>query len=325
MGYQVGLLYCKYIDTDQKLQEEKPDHYLGKLYVQTVKDEDKYATKVTDILKSYEEGPLNREKIMYMVNLCLDGIKKTLSDYGIHVNKYVYESDFVFGNDIRCVLNKLAPFCTQEQGGLCLNLSEFGIEKPLILTRGDGTTLYATRDIAYSRYKCADSDFFVNIIGDQQKLEQEQVRSALTLAGEPAYKMRAVYYGLVSIPGKKMSARLGIFVSADEILEEAIKRVKNLSKDLPNDIVFKVVQSAVKYALVAVTPTIPVTFKWQEALNLKRNSAPYILYTMVRIKSILRKAGKRPIAADYSLLSTDEGGQASKKVIYMPCHNPKKL
>jgi arginyl-tRNA synthetase len=94
-----------------------------------------------------------------------------------------------------------------------------------------------------------------------------------------------------------MSGRRGRFVSADELIDEAVKRAgEELAKRglIPaenRDVAESVGIGAVKFAILSVSPTRPLTFAWEKVLDFDRNSGPFIQYAYVRAKSVLLKAG----------------------------------
>jgi arginyl-tRNA synthetase len=115
----------------------------------------------------------------------------------------------------------------------------------------------------------------------------------------------------VTLPGYKMSGRRGHYISFDEAMDEAVKRAyEEVSKRSPQlaeeekrRISNFVGIGAVRYALVEVDISKPVSFTWDRVLNFEKNSAPYIQYTHARACSIMRKAGTEPKKPSYELLS----------------------
>jgi len=189
--------------------------------------------------------------------------------------------------------------------------SEYHIPS-LTLTRSDGTTLYTTRDIAYSLWKFERVERVVNVIGAEQTLAQLHLKIALCALGYKgfAFNQRHFAYGLVELPGYKMSSRRGRFITFDEVINEAVRRAKaEVSKrtpDLPEDqreqIANTIAISAVKYALLSVEPTKNVVFVWDKVLNFETNSAPFINYAYTRAVGILRKLGELPPEINYQLI-----------------------
>jgi len=174
---------------------------------------------------------------------------------------------------------------------------------PLTLTRSDGTTLYPTRDIAYSLWKLGRAERVINVIGVQQTLAQTQLRLALYLIGGAELAKRLIHYSYESVrlPGIKMSSRRGRFVTADELVEEAVERAREETlkrglaggKDV-DEIAEKVGIGAIKYTFLSVSPSKVITFKWERVLDFNQNSGPFVQYAYVRARSILRKADCKP-------------------------------
>jgi arginyl-tRNA synthetase len=182
----------------------------------------------------------------------------------------------------------------------------------LTLARSDGTTLYTTRDIAYTLWKFKKAQKVINVIGMEQTLAQLQLKIALYALGFEKYADNLVHfaYNLVSLPGYKMSSRRGHYITFDEVMDDAVKRayeeVSKRSPELSDEEKQKIADfvgiGAVRYALVEVDPSKPVVFTWDRVLNFETNSAPYIQYTHARACSILRKAARKPKNPAYGML-----------------------
>jgi len=183
----------------------------------------------------------------------------------------------------------------------------------LTLVRADGTTLYTTRDVAYTLWKFEKADKVINVIGTDQTLAQLQLRIALHALGYGKYADNLVHfaYNLVAFPGFKMSSRRGRYITLDSVLDEAVKRayeeVSKRSPELSGNEKQEIAQfvgiGAVRYALIEVDVSKPVTFVWDRVLNFEKNSSPYIQYTHARASSILKKAGKRAGEPAFELLN----------------------
>jgi arginyl-tRNA synthetase len=280
---------------------------------------------------AYENGePQAKQLIREVSELCLDGFRKTQERVAISYDSWDWESDFVWSSKVREALDRLAksPFVFSEGGVLefdaekvvnTLNLrSELGLKEdyevpPLTLVRADGTTLYTTRDVAYSLWKFNRADKVVNVIGMEQSLAQLQLKIALYALGFEKEAENFVHfaYNLVSLPGYKMSSRRGHYITFDEVLDEAVERAfEEVSKRSPQlteaekrNIANFVGIGAVRYALLDFDASKPVVFTWDRVLNFETNSAPYVQYTHARACSILRKAARSPERPEYSLLT----------------------
>jgi arginyl-tRNA synthetase len=302
----------------------------GALLEKIGKDEDPEAA-INKLNRAYEAGDPKAERLVRGVSeLCLAGFKETLSRIGVSYDSWDWESDFVWSNHVGQVLQKLekSPYTFVEG-----EVTEFDAQKvvnelglreklglredyevpPLTLVRADGTTLYTTRDVAYTLWKFEKADRVINVIGMEQNLAQLQLRIALHALGYGKYADNLVHfaYNLVTLPGYKMSSRRGHYITFDEVMNEAVKRayeeVSKRSPQLPEEEKQKIADfvgiGAVRYALVEVDTSKPVVFTWDRVLNFEKNSAPYIQYTHARACSILRKAERKPEKPGYTLLN----------------------
>lgn len=294
------------------------------------KDEDPEGA-ISKINAAYEAKDPRAEKLVRQVSeLCLNGFKETLSRIGVSYDSWDFESDFVWSNHVAQVLQRLKklPY-TRLEGGV----PEFDAEKvvdehglrqrlglkedykipSLTLVRSDGTTLYTTRDVAYSLWKFERAEKVINVISMEQNLSQLQLKIALHALGygKQADNLIHFAYNLVTLPGYKMSSRRGRYITFDEVMDEAVKRAyEEVSKRSPQPseeekrkIAEFVGLGAVRYALVQVDTSKPVLFTWDRVLDFEKNSAPYIQYTHARACSIMRKAERKPEKPGYKLLS----------------------
>jgi arginyl-tRNA synthetase len=277
--------------------------------------------EINRLNRAYEDGEPNAKKLVREVSdLCLEGFRKTQARVKISYDSWDWESDFVWSGQVSKVLGQLeaSGFVYSEGGVLefdakkvvsALNLkSKLGLREeqevpPLTLVRADGTTLYTTRDVAYTLWKFSRADKIINVIGMEQSLAQLQLKIALYALGfgKQADSFVHFAYNLVTLPGYKMSSRRGHYITFDQVLDESVQRAfEEVSKRSPQltdtekrNIASFVGIGAVRYALVDVDPGKPVVFTWDRVLNFETNSAPYVQYTHARACSILRKAAKK--------------------------------
>jgi len=286
--------------------------------------------EINRLNRAYEDGEPKAKKLIREVSdLCLEGFRQTMQRVSVTYDSWDWESDFVWSTQVSEVLSRLkaSPFVYSEKGVLefdaekvaktldlkgKLGLSDNNEVPPLTLVRADGTTLYTTRDIAYTLWKFKQAQKVINVIGMEQSLAQLQLKLALYALGYGEFAENFVHfaYNLVTLPGYKMSSRRGHYITFDEVLDEAVqrayeevsKRSPMLSKAEKQKIADFVGLGAVRYALVDVDSGKPVVFTWERVLNFETNSAPYVQYTHARACSILRKAAREPEKADFALL-----------------------
>jgi arginyl-tRNA synthetase len=262
--------------------------------------------------------------------LVLKGFKETLARVSVYYDSWDWESTLTWSNQVNKVIQELkkTPYVYSKQSVLEFDAEkvarDFHLKKPfnlredyeipsLTLIRADGTTLYTTRDIAYSLSKFQNAEKVINVVGMEQTLSQQQLKLALYALRHSDYAENLTHfaYNLVTLPDYRMSSRRGHYITFDEVMDEAVKRAHeevskrspNLSEEEKQKISDLVGIGAVKYALVEVDPTKPVVFTWDRVLNFEKNSAPYIQYSYARAYSILKKASTPSEKPDYALLA----------------------
>lgn len=179
---------------------------------------------------------------------------------------------------------------------ILVKLDEFGINVPLLIQKNDGTSLYATRDIAAAKFRINkfEPEKILYVVGGEQQLYFKQVFKTLDLLGYNSDFVH-IWFGLVSLPDGKMSTRKGRFIYLEDVLNEAIKKASIIIKerdldDVEIEEISKIIGiGAVKYADLSQKRTKNIVFNWDKMLNIKGNSGPYIQYVAVRINSILNQ------------------------------------
>jgi arginyl-tRNA synthetase len=311
-----------------ELEQKHPK--LFKALLEKIGADENSEEEVNRLNRAYENGEPNAKKLIREVSdLCLEGFRKTQARVEIFYDSWDWESDFVWSSQVSEVLQRLkaSPFVYSEGGVLefdaekalrALNLkAKLGLSEdyevsPLTLMRADGTTLYTTRDVAYTLWKFRRAERVVNVIGMEQSLAQLQLKIILYALGFARQAENFVHfaYNLVTLPGYKMSSRRGRYITFDEVLDEAVerayrevsKRSPQLTEEEKRKIADFVGIGAVRYALVDVDASKPVVFTWDRVLNFETNSAPYVQYTHARACSILRKAARKPEKPAHELL-----------------------
>ncbi|MCL2333888.1 MAG: arginine--tRNA ligase [Candidatus Methanoplasma sp.] len=312
-------------------ERDKTDHKLVAYYREANKlmeENDDVKEQIAEMLRKFEAGD---SKIISGVRrtaeAMLNGLKETLSDINVEMDRYTWESDFILDGSAKDVVNKLkgSKYSGQtEDGAWYIDLKDFGIQgknTKFTFTRSDGTTLYTTRDLAYHLDKFKRADKAIDVLGEDQKLGSKQLCSALEIMGSKKIP-EAMFYSFVSLPEGKMSTRKGVVVYLDDLIDEAVSRAMNeirsrrsdLSKEEMAAIARKVGIGAIRYNIVRVHPEKQLVFKWDEALNFDGNSGPYIQYVHARACSMLKKAGEYAHCTDPAMF-TDEYEKALIKVL----------
>ncbi|MGY8669952.1 MAG: arginine--tRNA ligase [Candidatus Poseidoniales archaeon] len=233
----------------------------------------------------------------------LDGMLETLSRMGIGFDTFTRESVFVIDGSVAKVMARLESLeihGTADNGAHFLDLGARGLKgkTEFFFRRGDGSSLYATRDIAYHMWKWQQGFDLLNVLGEDHRLQSKQVGMALEELGEKAPEV--IFYAFIKLPEGKMSTRKGNVVFMDDLLDEAKEHaaavVRELRPELDTDSVEEIAEavgvSAVRFNIIRVSPEKGFTFTWDEALSFEGNSAPFIMYSHTRACSIARKVGR---------------------------------
>ena len=243
-----------------------------------------------------DQEVLNRFEAAYQP--VLDGMLTTLSRLGIDFDTFTKESKFVIDGDVAKLMQRLSEmeiYGEAENGAGYLDLGQRGLKgkTEFFFRRGDGSSLYATRDIAYHMWKWQQSDDLINVLGEDHKLQGKQVAMALTELGERVPEV--LFYSFIKLPEGKMSTRKGNVVFMDDLLEEAQAQaatiVRGLRPDYSESKVLEIAEavgvSAVRFNIIKVSPDKGFTFRWEEALAFEAGSAPFIMYSHTRAHSVM--------------------------------------
>jgi len=239
MGKQVGILAWGVNNIDKKdipkPKYDKADHQTVGFYQKAsklMKEDEKISEELAKIVKKLEEGDKETIELVHNAyNPVLNGMKESMKHINITVDSYIPESNFVKDKSVDVVIEKLkkSKHCGEENNAFYLDMEPFGIQgrnTKFFFVRGDGTTLYATRDIAYHLWKAKQADILINILGEDHKLESRQVEIALDLVGAKKIP-HVIFYSFVSLPGGKMSTRQARVVYIDDLINECIDRAYN--------------------------------------------------------------------------------------------------
>ncbi len=309
-----------------RLEEREPERgWLQKIlnYIESFDDPEE---PVREIMKRYEEGvEPERSLVRSISSFVLEGFKETLKRLDIDFDHWDWESDLLWKGLVKEVLEiaRKSKYYIEYKGAEAIDIPRiireivlkdaevkrhFKLPKrleipPLILVRSDGTTLYTTRDIAYSIYKFRESkaDKVINVVGAEQRLPQLQVRLALLGLGFRREALNMIHYDyeMVGLVGMAMSGRRGLYLALDNVIdevkarakEEVLKRNPGEDPKWVDETAEKIARGAVRFSIVQAGALKPLTFDPEKALSFKENSGPYLQYTYARTMGILNKLG----------------------------------
>ena len=332
-GTQFGKLIVAYKAWGSKEAVEKDGvAELMKLYVKfhdEAEKDDSLNDQARDWFTQMEHG--NEEALaiwQWFVDISLKEYKGTYELLGMEFDHYLGES--FYRDKTADVVNRLtdAKLLKESEGAQIVDLEEYNMA-PCLIMKKDGSSIYATRDLAAIFYRKATWNFdkCLYVTGQEQKLHFAQVFKVVELLGNEWATDSLVHipYGLVSLEGAKLSTRSGNIIYAEDILLEAIDKVKDIiAEKNPNlenkDEVAKIVGvGAILFNDLYNQRIKDVSFKWDKVLNFDGETGPYVQYTYCRCASILRTIAYDANAdIDYSLLLDDEAIALLKEINRFP-------
>lgn len=208
----------------------------------------------------------------------------------------------------------------ESQGAKVVDLKEQGIETPCIIQKANGSSIYATRDLAAILYRARTYDFdkCLYVVAIEQSLHFKQVFAVakyLDLDEKYTNGLEHVSYGMIRLPEGKMSTRKGNFVKVNDLLNDSISKVEEIMKDRDienkEEVAKKVGIGAVIFNNLCENRIKDQVFDLNQALNFNGETGPYLQYICVRTKSVIEKAGYIPEASsiDFTKLTDKESMQ----------------
>lgn len=326
-GTQFGKLAYGYqkFGKESELKKDVIKHLL-KIYVKINKDE-KYEKPSRETFKKMEQG--DKKVLLLWKNfreLSIEQFEEIYKQLGIKFD--VYEGESEYNKKLESIIQKLEKkkLLEKSKGALIVDLKKYGLGV-CIIQKSDGTSIYATRDIAAAieRHKKYGFSKMIYEVGQEQKLHFKQVFKILELMGYKWAKDCAhIYHGLyLGKSGKKLSTRKGESFSMEGILsqtqklasKEIKKRFPKLSKKENQKRAEKIAIAAIFYGDLKNNRTKDIIFDLDRFVSFDGNTGPYILYGYARASSIIKKS-KQPGHFEINDLENKEFELAKKLSLF---------
>ncbi len=312
IGKQVAIIAAGLADglePDQELTEKyrahagREDFQVFFTYVKANRlyEEDlAFQGKVQKLIQAAESGDkASLESITGTARRCLRGQLETFRRLNAVFDVFDYESDGLNDGSVDRVLGKvrMSSHYLKSEVGEGLDLSSYGLQKRggmTVLARADGTSVYLTRDLAYHLKKILLGDRIINVLGEDHKLQFQELKAVLERVLGAKAAIEAVHFSFVSFEGMKFSTRKGEIAAADELLDEAVAKAEAEAKkrQLGGEGTAEMIGvGAVRFHIIKTTPNKQITFRWEDALSFEGEAAPYIQYAHARSCRILEKSG----------------------------------
>lgn len=212
-----------------------------------------------------------------------------------------YAGESFYNDKMDVVIEELKEknLLQESEGSMIVDLSAYDMP-PCLILKSDGSSLYATRDLAAALYrkKTYDFDKCLYVVAYQQNLHFQQIFKVLELMGKPwAKDMVHVAYGMVSMEDGAMSTRSGKVVLLEDVLQKAIEKAKVIIEEKNPDLEGKdeiaktVGTGAVIFGALVNNKIKDIVFSYDKVLNFDGETCPYVQYTAARCNSVLKKGG----------------------------------
>ena len=311
--------------------EEDPINQLTEIYVRInnlCKEDEEVLNICRDNFKKLEEGDTYCVELWTKFrNLSLKEFQRVYDLLGSKFDSYNGES--FYSDKMQEVIDKLEDTgkLVESEGAKIIDLEDKKMA-PCIIEKTNGSTTYATRDLAAILYRARTYDFdkALYVTSYEQALHFKQVfevAKLLDLDEKYIKGLEHIQFGMVLLKTGKMSTREGNIIKLEELLNEAIQRAKAIieekNPDLENkeEVAKKVGIGAVIFNDLANGRIKDEIFDWDTILNFQGETGPYIQYTYVRTKSVLEKAGYIPNSKEINIdILDDEYSNNIFKLLY---------
>ncbi len=303
---------------NEEALEKEPITELLRVYVKFHEEQEnnpELEIEARQLFKNLEDGEPEMVAIWQKFrDLSILEFKKLYKEFNIEFDSYNGESFYTdkMGEVVQILKDK--DLLVESNGAQIVDLEKFGMP-PCLIIKSDGATIYITRDLAAALYRHRTYNFnkCLYVVGNTQALHFNQLFTVLKLMGfDWAENMTHIGTSLVKFADRKMATRSGDMIYAKTVLDEAAEKTleiveaKNSNLANKTDVAKKVGMGAVAYTILKNNKDKDIIFSWEDILSFEGDSGPYVQYTCVRGRSILRKAGEFPNTADYSKLTSDE-------------------
>ncbi len=310
-GTQFGKLIVAFKNwsDEEKVKKDKLKE-LSRIYVK-FHEEAKIHPELEDEARKYftliENGDEESNRLFELFkSITLSEVDKIYKLLKVTFDSYAGES---FYNDkMGAVVEELKEkgLLTESDGASIVDLEEYGMP-PCLILKSDGSSLYATRDLAAAIYRKNQYDFYKSlyVVAYQQDLHFKQVFKVLELMGKPwAKDLVHVSYGMVSLESGSMSTREGKVVLLEDVINKTVEKAYKVIEEKNPNLKDKektaraVGTGAVIFGALSNNKIKDIVFSYDRVLSFEGETCPYVQYTIARCNSVLNKVGN---AKEFSL------------------------
>ena len=327
-GTQFGKLIEGYkLWHDEYNIDENPIDELTKIYIRINEECKKDEEVLNRCRENFRQLEIGNEEYVELWKKFRDlSIKEFQRIYDMLDSKFdSWNGEAFYIDKMQEVIDKLEATgkLVESEGARVIDLEDKGMP-PCIICKSNGSSIYATRDLAAILYRARTYDFekALYVTSYEQALHFKQIFEVSKLLGlDEKYTNNLIHvpFGMVHLKTGKMSTREGNIIKLEELLNESIQRAKtiieNKNPELENkdEVAKKVGIGAVIFNDLSNSRIKDEIFDWDTLLNFQGETGPYVQYIYVRTKSILEKAGYIPEIKDVDGTALQD--EASIKVL----------
>ncbi len=299
---------------------ENKQEWLGQVYAEANKEIGDDSVKKLDVAEIQKELETKTGEMYELFQKTrewsLEGFDKIQAELGLKHEQTFFESDIKEkGQKIVDELIEKGFAKKGEGGAIIVDLEKYGLDI-VLLRKSNGSGVYMTSDLALAelkKEKYPDIDESINITGIEQNFYFKQLFKILEV-NSFEYKMTHIGYGLVNLPNGKMSSRKGnvvlykyVYNQVFEYLyNETKQRHPDWNKEKINENTKKLTLAGIKFGMQKHEASKNIVFDVEESTAISGYTGLYVLYTVARINSILKKAENNETENGVGELKEDE-------------------
>jgi arginyl-tRNA synthetase len=339
-GTQFGILIMAIKRENVDLDALLPDDALAtierlyRLGNSLVKEDESHLANARNELAKLQNGDGENVKIWEMINaISYAAFESIYSEFNVKFDYVLGESFYRDRVDAVCQSLENCGIARMDKGAMVVFFDEHTRfkDQPFLVKKSDGTSNYATTDLAAVEYRVkhfrADEIIYVTDSRQQDHFQQlfMTVEKWFKFRRLAMPKLRHIWFGtILGDDGKAIKTRDGSPVYLQDLMVEAKRRARvivaekspGLSEEDKDSIASLVGLNSIRYFDLAQNRTNDYTFSWENMLSFDGNTAVYLLYAIARMHSILGKVKGKGFVAD--TLETAEECALVRKLMYFP-------
>lgn len=300
---------------DEKVKEQNHIAFLRDVYVEAnrrLEESPNLNVQVTETFRHLEDGRGDELALWKATRAwSIDYLKEVYDELGLTIDHWYFESE-VIGRTKKIIEELISRgIVKQSEGAWIVDLEDQG-EGVNLLIKTDGTLLYNAKDLGLAMKK--EEDYHptrsIYVVDERQSHALRQLFATLKLMGFER-ELQHLSYEFVTLEGGAMAARKGNVIRYEELRDELLSEARTQTKARHSDWTDKKIEkiaravafAAMRFSMLKQDTGKKIVFNLNDALAFEGYTGPYLLYTNARIRSLLKKAGRKKPSLSASTLS----------------------